>query len=97
MAMNAYMNKKVVVLTTDGRTLVGTLISTDQSTNLVLSECYERVIRPEEDPIPSSQTYMGVYMIRGDTVAVCGLMDVELDASITWENVRGEVIGSTKH
>ena len=40
---------------------------------------------------------LGVYLLRGDTVALCGLVDEELDKSITWENVHGEEIGGTKH
>lgn len=36
-------------------------------------------------------------MIRGDTVAVCGLVDEELDGRIDWTKVKGEVVGGTKH
>lgn len=57
----------------------------------------ERVIRPADDPEASSETEHGLYMIRGDNVVVCGLVDEEMDASIDWTKVRGEVIGSTKH
>lgn len=39
----------------------------------------------------------GLYLIRGENVAVCGLMDEELDASIDWVQVRGNVIGGVKH
>ena len=81
----------------DGRTLTGTLISCDQVTNLVLKETVERVIRPSDDPEPSSETSHGLYMIRGDNLVVCGLVDEEMDASIDWTKVRGDVIGSTKH
>ncbi|KAF2182477.1 Sm-like ribonucleoprotein [Zopfia rhizophila CBS 207.26] len=97
MALNAYINKKVCVITTDGRTLVGTLISCDQTTNLVLQNCVERIIRPPDDPEPSEEAPLGVYIIRGDTVAVCGKVDEALDASIDWSKVRGEAIGGTKH
>jgi U6 snRNA-associated Sm-like protein LSm8 len=87
----------VCIITTEGRTLVGNLISYDNTTNLVLSETIERIIRPVEDPEPSSQVEHGLYLIRGDNVVVCGLVDEELDASINWTKVRGEVIGGTKH
>ncbi|KAF2143647.1 uncharacterized protein K452DRAFT_325602 [Aplosporella prunicola CBS 121167] len=97
MSLQAYVNKKILVLTTDGRTLTGTLLSCDQTTNLVLSETWERIIRPADDPEPSSEVQHGLYLIRGDNVVVCGLVDEELDASIDWSKVRGDVLGSTKH
>ncbi|CAG8950670.1 hypothetical protein HYFRA_00002880 [Hymenoscyphus fraxineus] len=89
--------KKVLVLTSDSRTLVGNLLSCDQMTNLVLSETTERIIRPPEDPEPSSEIPHGLYLIRGDNVVVVGLVDPELDESINWSEVRGAVIGGVKH
>lgn len=87
----------MLVLTADGRTLTGTLESCDQLTNLVLSGTVERVIRPADDAEPSSEASHGLYVVRGDNVVVCGLVDEEVDASIDWRKVRGDVIGSTKH
>lgn len=82
----------------DGRTLTGTLVSCDQVTNLVLKDTIERIIRPQDDEEPSAeQPHPGLYMVRGDNVVICGLVNEELDSSIDWTKVRGEVIGSTKH
>ncbi|KAF2233175.1 Sm-like ribonucleoprotein [Viridothelium virens] len=97
MALNGYINKKVLVLTTDGRTLIGELVSCDQVTNLVLRDTIERIIRPPEDPEPSEEAHHGLYIIRGENVVACGLVDEELDASIDWSQVRGSVVGTTKH
>jgi len=97
MSLQAYINKKVLVLTSDSRTLVGTLLSCDQMTNLVLSQTYERIIRPLDDPEPSSEVQHGLYLIRGDNVAVVGLVDEEMDESINWLEVRGAVVGGVKH
>lgn len=91
------MTEQILVITVDGRTLTGTLVSHDQLTNLVLRNTLERVIRPVDDEEPSSETPHGLYMVRGDNVVVCGLVDEEMDKSIDWSKVRGEVIGSTKH
>lgn len=85
------------MVTVDGRTLVGTLISCDQVTNLVLQDTVERIIRPADDPETSSEQPHGLYMIRGDNVVVAGLIDEAMDESIDWSKVRGDVIGSTKH
>ncbi|KAF2102857.1 Sm-like ribonucleoprotein [Rhizodiscina lignyota] len=95
--LQPYVNKRVLVITTDGRTLTGTLLSCDQLTNLVLHSTVERIIRPADDPEPSAEAQHGLYLIRGDTVVVCGLVDEELDSSINWSEVKGEIIGGTKH
>ncbi|KAJ5047491.1 uncharacterized protein L3040_003315 [Drepanopeziza brunnea f. sp. 'multigermtubi'] len=97
MSLHGYVNKKVLVLTSDSRTLVGTLLSCDQQTNLVLSQTIERIIRPPDDPEPSSEVPHGLYLIRGDNVAVVGLVDEEMDDTIDWLQVRGAVVGGVKH
>ena len=89
--------EKVLILTGDGRTLTGTLLSCDQVTNLVLSNTVERIIRPSEDEEPSTEVEHGVYLIRGENVVVCGLLDEEMDAKIDWGKVKGNVIGGIKH
>ena len=70
-------------------------MSCDQVTNLVLSDTIERIIREQGDDEPSSEQPHGLYLVRGDNVVVCGLVDEELDASIDWSKVRGDVIGSS--
>ena len=91
------VQEKVLVLTADGRTLTGQLLSCDQLTNLVLGQTMERVIRPSDDPEPSGEVPHGLYLIRGENVAICGLLDEDLDATIDWAHVRGNIIGGVKH
>ncbi|KAL9577156.1 MAG: hypothetical protein Q9212_006548 [Teloschistes hypoglaucus] len=97
MSLQPYVNKKVLILTADGRTLTGTLLSCDQLTNLVLGQTIERVIRPPDDPEASAEVSHGLYLIRGENVAVCGLVDEDLDGQIDWARVRGSVVGGIKH
>ncbi|KAF2645908.1 Sm-like ribonucleoprotein [Massarina eburnea CBS 473.64] len=97
MALNAYLNKKVSILTLDGRTMVGTLISCDGSMNLVLADAIERIIRPRDEEIPSEEVPLGLYIVRGDSVAVCGRVDEDIDGKINWREVHGEVLGGTRH
>ena len=88
---------KVLILTADGRTLVGVLLSCDQLTNLVLQDTIERVIRPPDDPEESEEVPHGLYLIRGENVAICGLLDEQLDGDIDWAKVRGNIVGGVKH
>ncbi|KAI4245412.1 MAG: hypothetical protein L6R40_002472 [Gallowayella cf. fulva] len=97
MSLQPYVNKKVLVITADGRTLTGILLSCDQLTNLVLGQTIERVIRPQDDPEPSAEVSHGLYLIRGENVAICGLLDEELDGQIEWTQVRGSIVGGVKH
>lgn len=97
MALSTYISKRVLIITTDGRSLIGTLESYDQQTNLILSGTIERIIRPVEDEEESSSVEHGLYLVRGDNVVLVGGVDEELDGSIDWSKVRGEVIGGTYH
>jgi U6 snRNA-associated Sm-like protein LSm8 len=55
------------------------------------------VIRPVDDPEgPSQENPIGVFLVRGDNVVLCGLVNEELDSSIDWTKVHGEKIRSTK-
>lgn len=77
--------------------MVGRLLTCDQSMNLVLQEAIERIIRPIDDGLPSEEVPLGLYIIRGDSVAVVGRVDEEIDGQISWEKVHGEAIGTTRH
>ncbi|KAK3394784.1 hypothetical protein B0H63DRAFT_57832 [Podospora didyma] len=97
MSLNHYVDKRVCIITTTGRTIVGTLVGYDNQTNLILNDTVERQIASPDDDFPSSEIPMGVYLIRGDDVCLVGLVDEALDKSINWEEVKGAKIGSTKH
>lgn len=94
---NTNKTEKVLILTVDGRTLLGNLLSTDQMTNLVLTETIERIIRTPDDPDPSSQIEHGLYLIRGDNVVICGEVDEKIDSDIDWAKVKGEVVRGTQN
>lgn len=55
----------ISVVTCDGRNLVGNLRGFDQTTNLILDECHERVFSPEAGV---EQVVLGLYIIRGDNM-----------------------------
>ncbi|KAK4074756.1 uncharacterized protein Triagg1_4905 [Trichoderma aggressivum f. europaeum] len=89
--------EKVLIVTADSRILVGELAACDQSTNLVLKGAVERIIRTPDDPEPSAEVPLGLYLVRGDNVCSVGLVDETLDESIDWTQVKGTVIGGIKH
>lgn len=55
----------ITVITCDGRNLVGNLRGFDQTTNLILDECHERVFSPSAGV---EQVVLGLYIIRGDNM-----------------------------
>ncbi|KAG1656473.1 hypothetical protein FOA52_005632 [Chlamydomonas sp. UWO 241] len=79
------MDTTISVITNDGRNLVGMLRGYDQTNNLVIEDCHERVFSTmtgvELEPL-------GLYMVRGDNVAVVGEVDEDLDAAIDFNALR---------
>jgi U6 snRNA-associated Sm-like protein LSm8 len=74
----------VVILTTDGRCFVGTLKGYDYTTNIILAGARERVITPDE---PTETIDLGLYLLRGESVAVCGLVEEDIEKDIDWSKV----------
>ena len=65
----------------------------DQLTNIVLEDCHERVYTTEG----VKQVALGLYIIRGDNIAVVGEVDVAVDDQIDFSNVRGEPLKEVVH
>jgi U6 snRNA-associated Sm-like protein LSm8 len=87
--LHEWVGKRVAVMTTDGRHLVGTLVSMDQVINLVLNDTTEWMCfgaGSDDDP-PQAIPY-GVYLVRGDNVAAVGLVDAVKESATDMESVR---------
>jgi len=69
----------VTILTTNGRHFLGVLQAVDQATNVCLTQAHERVYCKgvEAQDVP-----LGVYLIRGDTVALIGSLDQQALAAL---------------
>jgi len=67
--LKSLLKKEVTVVTNDGRHYIGVMQGLDQATNLVLTNCSERVYAPDEgvEVVP-----MSVVCIRGDNIAIVG-------------------------
>ncbi|KAJ1858719.1 U4/U6-U5 snRNP complex subunit lsm8 [Coemansia sp. RSA 1822] len=92
--LQPYVNQKVSVIMNDGRIVVGTLRGLDQTTNIIMQNSQERIFSEDEGV---EVVDLGLYLIRGDNIAVIGLVDEELDGALDLENLKGEPLPSLKH
>uniref|UniRef100_A0A7S0WM38 U6 snRNA-associated Sm-like protein LSm8 n=1 Tax=Ostreococcus mediterraneus TaxID=1486918 RepID=A0A7S0WM38_9CHLO len=78
------VDARVSVITNDGRHIVGVLRGFDQVVNVILEDCHERVYSTTSGV---EHAPLGLYMIRGDNIAVVGALDEDLDAEIDFTGV----------
>jgi U6 snRNA-associated Sm-like protein LSm8 len=83
----------VSVITTEGKVYVGNLKSFDQSMNLILSDCSEKIYSVDEG---LKLHRLGLYMIRGDTVAIVSQVDELLEAQINPKEIKAEPLNEMK-
>lgn len=81
------INQTVQVITNEGRVFIGELVSFDQSMNLVLKNSFEKVYS-ESAGVKFEKT--GLYMIRGDNVAIISEIDENLEKSINYEKIKSK-------
>ncbi|EDV55420.1 U6 snRNA-associated Sm-like protein LSm1 [Drosophila erecta] len=82
------VDKKLMVLLRDGRTLIGYLRSVDQFANLVLQRTIERIhVGNEYGDIPR-----GVFIIRGENVVLLGEIDREKEQKLPLKEVSVDEI-----
>lgn len=93
-ALEGYVNHTVSVITADGRMIVGTLKGFDQTINLILDESHERVFSCSTGV---EQVVLGLYIIRGDNVALIGELDDDTDSSLDLGNIRAEPLNPVVH
>uniref|UniRef100_A0A0B6ZCJ0 U6 snRNA-associated Sm-like protein LSm8 n=1 Tax=Arion vulgaris TaxID=1028688 RepID=A0A0B6ZCJ0_9EUPU len=93
-ALENYVNKMVEIVTADGRVIVGTLKGFDQTINLILDESHERVYSTGQGV---EQVILGLYIVRGDNVAVIGEVDDDTDGGLDFENIRAEPLSAIIH
>uniref|UniRef100_A0AAZ3PN99 U6 snRNA-associated Sm-like protein LSm8 n=1 Tax=Oncorhynchus tshawytscha TaxID=74940 RepID=A0AAZ3PN99_ONCTS len=72
----------------------GTLKGFDQTINLILDESHERVFSSSQGV---EQVVLGLYIVRGDNVAVIGEIDEDTDSSLDLGNIRAEPLNSIVH
>ncbi|WVR03939.1 hypothetical protein IAU60_000938 [Kwoniella sp. DSM 27419] len=93
-AVENFVDHLVQVILYDGRIIVGKLKGCDLRTNLILADCVEREYSAEEgvEMVP-----LGLYMIKGDNVALVAELDEEKDSTIDYTEIRAEPLPEIRH
>lgn len=82
------IDKKLLVVLRDGRTLIGILRSIDQFANLVLHRTIERIhVGKKFGDIPR-----GIFVVRGENVVLLGEVDTTVDLTTKLEQVSVDTI-----
>jgi len=87
--LKPWIDSIISIITNDGRNIIGTLRGFDQQTNLILENCHERVYSKENGCEMAS---LGVYVVRGDNVAVVGHVDEEIDQKLDLKNTNADAL-----
>ncbi|KAI9306499.1 hypothetical protein BJ944DRAFT_263460 [Cunninghamella echinulata] len=90
--LQSFVDQPVLVITMDGRALAGTLRGTDQTSNVILEKCEERVFSMAGTEI----TPLGLYLVRGDNICTVGLIDAEKEQEIDITEIKAEPLAVTK-
>uniref|UniRef100_A0A3P9H5W9 U6 snRNA-associated Sm-like protein LSm8 n=1 Tax=Oryzias latipes TaxID=8090 RepID=A0A3P9H5W9_ORYLA len=93
-ALESYINRILPLLLAANRLTAGTLKGFDQTINLILDESHERVFSSSQGV---EQVVLGLYIVRGDNVAVIGEIDEETDSTLDLGNIRAEPLNSVVH
>ncbi len=88
------VGRRIAVVTNDGRVYWGRLEGLDQKINLVLLECEERVYSEAQ---PVDVVPMGLFLVRGDNVAVVAEVDAEADAQAGGVEARAAPLKAIVH
>jgi len=91
--LESFLQQKISILTNDGRNLVGTLRGVDQCINGIVEDCQERVYTTQG----VNKVDLGLYIVRGDNIAVIGEIDQEIDDQLDLSGLRGEPLKPIVH
>ncbi|KAL5499042.1 LSM8 [Sanghuangporus vaninii] len=88
-SLAGYVDRRVLLILQDGRTIVGVLSGYDQRSDIVLSEAVERIYSVDEgvEEVP-----LGLYLVKGDQILLIGELDEALDKAVDLSTVRAEPI-----
>lgn len=82
------------IITSDGRNFIGTLKGFDQTINIILDDSHERVYSQIQGV---EQVVLGLYIIRGDNIAIIGEVDEVMDKEIDFSKLRANPLSQVVH
>ncbi|KAL1409558.1 U4/U6-U5 snRNP complex subunit LSM8 [Vanrija albida] len=93
-ALEGFRDQLVQVILYDGRVIVGRLKGNDNFCNLILSDSVEREYSSDKgvEMIP-----LGLYMIKGDNVALVAEVDEDKDATIDYSEIQAEPLAEVRY
>ncbi|ELR25273.1 u6 snrnaassociated sm-like protein lsm8, putative [Acanthamoeba castellanii str. Neff] len=87
------IDRTVSIITSDARSIVGTLRGFDQFANVIVEDSHERVYSAQGmEKVP-----LGLYVIRGDNIAVIGELNEQLDKQIDFSSLRAQPLQHVLH
>ncbi|XP_006463389.1 hypothetical protein AGABI2DRAFT_194226 [Agaricus bisporus var. bisporus H97] len=88
-SLQGYVDRRVLLVLQDGRAIVGVMAGFDQRSNIVLSDCKERVFSMDEGV---EEIALGLYLVKGDMISLIGELDEEIDSSVDLSTIRADPI-----
>ncbi|XP_065168648.1 U6 snRNA-associated Sm-like protein LSm8 [Atheta coriaria] len=93
-SLDQFVNHTVSIITSDGRNFIGTLKGFDQTINIIIDESHERVY---SSATGVEQVMLGLHIIRGDNVAIVGLIDEDVDNRLNLASIKAEPLNAITH
>ncbi|KAG5191734.1 hypothetical protein JKP88DRAFT_230861 [Tribonema minus] len=92
--LSELQGKPVSIITNDGRNIVGNFRGHDHTINVILDSCHERVYSTTAavEVVP-----LGLYIVRGDNIAVIGELDEAADTERDLSSLRAVPIKPLAH
>ncbi|TDL22788.1 Sm-like ribonucleo protein [Rickenella mellea] len=86
-SLQGYVDRRVLLILQDGRTIVGVLSGFDQRSDVVLSESKERIYSIDEgvEEVP-----LGLYLVKGDQIMLIGELDDAVDTAVDLSTIRAD-------
>lgn len=91
--IESLVDQLVLVVTNEGRVFSGVLRSFDQSMNMFISECLEKVYSSHEGV---NFLKLGLFMIRGDNVSLVSEVDELMEKQLDYSKIMARPIKEMK-
>ncbi|KLO19309.1 Sm-like ribonucleo protein [Schizopora paradoxa] len=92
--LQGYIDRRVLLVLQDGRTIVGVLSGFDQRSDIILSQCKERIYSMDD---PVEEVPLGLYLVKGDQILLIGEMDEAQDNAVDLSTIRADPIAPIRY